>query len=153
MTKMTSTYEDLLIEYEDELEIYEHGMALKGLYADGIVFIDKNLTETEKACVLAEEIGHHETSYGNILSLTDLSAIKQEMRARRWAHNKMLSLNDLIVSFEKGCRNKYEIAEYLNLTEDFLEEALCHFSKIHGLYKQVDNYVLYFEPLSIFKSF
>lgn len=35
----------------------------------------------EKACVLAEELGHYYTSQGDILELDTVDAIKQEQRA------------------------------------------------------------------------
>ena len=37
---------------------------IDGLYIDGHIALDKGLkTTAEKACVLAEELGHHYTSY------------------------------------------------------------------------------------------
>ncbi len=32
---------------------------LKGLYCDGHIRLEKALTQSEKTCVLAEELGHH----------------------------------------------------------------------------------------------
>ena len=32
---------------------------IKGLYCDGTIAINKALTDTQKACVLAEELGQH----------------------------------------------------------------------------------------------
>ena len=41
---------------------------IKGLYSDGTIAISTDMkTDAEKACVLAEELGHHYTTYGNIL--------------------------------------------------------------------------------------
>ena len=50
---------------------------IKGLYCDGTIAIKKDLTETEKKCVLAEELGHHETANGNIL---DQSTVENRNR-------------------------------------------------------------------------
>lgn len=56
---------------------------LKGLYYNGTIGIDKNIeTDKEKACVLAEELGHYHTSSGNILDQGDVFNRKQELRAR-----------------------------------------------------------------------
>ncbi|MFQ9811247.1 MAG: hypothetical protein ACLRYB_18370 [Segatella copri] len=38
-----------------------------GLYADGCAWINKDMKSNRKYCILAEEIGHYETSVGNIL--------------------------------------------------------------------------------------
>lgn len=40
---------------------------LSGLYFNGNIAIEKKLTQTQKTCVLAEELGHHYTTVGNIL--------------------------------------------------------------------------------------
>lgn len=109
-------------------------------------------TTTEKACVLAEELGHHETSVGNILDMTSAANRKQERQARLWAYNKQIGLIGLVRAFEHGCQNRFEIAEYLEVTEEFLEECIECYRNKYGICKRVDNYVVYFIPqLSVMK--
>lgn len=103
-------------------------------------------TSVEKACVLAEELGHHYTTYGNILDQSDTSNRKQELRARAWAYNKQIGLLGLIRAYEHGCRNRFEIAEYLEVTEEVLEECLTFYRNKYGVCANVDNYVVYFIP-------
>ena len=103
-------------------------------------------TSVEKACVLAEELGHHYTSYGNILDQSDASNRKQELRARAWAYNKQIGLLGLIRAYEHGCRNRFEIAEYLEVTEEVLEECLIFYRNKYGVCANIDNYVVYFIP-------
>lgn len=103
-------------------------------------------TSVEKACVLAEELGHHYTSYGNILDQSDVSNRKQELRARAWAYNKQIGLLGLIRAYEHGCRNRFEIAEYLEVTEEVLEESLIFYRNKYGVCTNVDNYMVYFIP-------
>lgn len=103
-------------------------------------------TSVEKACVLAEELGHHYTSYGNILDQSDASNRKQELRARAWAYNKQIGLLGLIRAYEHGCRNRFEIAEYLEVTEEVLEECLTFYRNKYGVCANIDNYVVYFIP-------
>lgn len=103
-------------------------------------------TSVEKACVLAEELGHHYTTYGNILDQCNTSNRKQELRARAWAYNKQIGLLGLIRAYEHGCRNRFEIAEYLEVTEEVLEECLVFYQSKYGVCTNVDNYVVYFIP-------
>ena len=103
-------------------------------------------TSVEKACVLAEELGHHYTTYGNILDQSDASNRKQELRARAWAYNKQIGLLGLIRAYEHGCRNRFEIAEYLEVTEEVLEECLIFYQNKYGMCRSIDNYVVYFIP-------
>ncbi len=103
-------------------------------------------TFTEKACVLAEELGHHYTSVGNIIDQSSVDNRKQELRARMWAYNKQIGLLGIAKSYEHGCRSKHEMAEYLEVTEEFLNEALERYRQKYGVYTSIDNYIIYFEP-------
>lgn len=111
------------------------------------VAIRKDLsTSIEKACVLAEELGHHYTTYGNILDQSNTSNRKQELRARAWAYNKQIGLIGLVRAYEHGCRNRFEVAEFLEVTEEVLEECLVFYRNKYGTFQNVDNYVVYFIP-------
>lgn len=119
---------------------------LKGLYFDGNIALERKMSQTEKSCVLAEELGHYYTTSGNILDQTDVSNRKQEYRARLYGYNLKIGLMGLIRAFEHGCRSASDIAEYLDVTEEYLKEAVdCYRSK-YGVYATVDNYVVYFTP-------
>lgn len=143
------TYEEMQI-LHDDLNIVEMDLSevsgLKGLYVNGRIAINAKMSDTEKACVLAEELGHHYTTYGNILDQSNTSNRKQELRARAWAYNKQIGLLGLIRSYEHGCRNRFEIAEYLEVTEEVLEECLIFYQNKYGVCTNVDNYVVYFIP-------
>lgn len=148
------TYENLKIKYEDLVGIYEINMSLKGLYKDNIIGISTRLnTDAERRCILAEEIGHHFTSFGDILDQTKMNNKKQELVARRWAYNLIIPLNKIIDAYNYGCRNRYETADFLNVTEHFLEKAVEHYIWKYGIYKQVDGYIVYFNPLGVMKIF
>lgn len=111
------------------------------------VAIRKDLTtSTEKACVLAEELGHYYTTSGDILTQETLLDQKQECRARFWSYNKLVGLTGIINAYKNGCRNRYEMADFLGITETFLSEALSSYHSKYGLYVTIDNYVIYFEP-------
>ena len=123
---------------------------IKGLYCDKVVALNKELdTSTEKACILAEELGHHYTSSGDILDLSQAENRKQERRARIWAYNKQIGLKGLINAYEHGCKNRHEIAEFLEVTEEFLQEAVNCYNEKYGVFTQMDNYIIYFQPLGI----
>lgn len=126
----------------------------KGLYCDGTIAISKNMNaESEKACILAEELGHHYTSSGNIIDMSVAENRKQELHARAWAYNRLIGLYGIINAYKSGCINGYEIAEHLNITEGFLSEALQYYKNKYGLCTTIDNYVIYFEPtLGVFEQ-
>lgn len=123
-----------------------------GLIRGSRIAIRKNIeTQAEKSCVLAEEIGHYHTSSGNILDQNKVESRKQEYRARLYGYNLKIGLAGLIRAYEARCRNRYEMAEYLDVTEEYLEEAIDCYKAKYGLYASVDNYIIYFEPFAVIK--
>lgn len=122
-----SNYEDLLAEYDEELDITERNMRNEGLYADGCVWIRRDLPSNRKVCILAEEIGHHETSSGNILDQRNLNNSKQERLARKWAYEKLLPTERIGEAISKGYTTLWDMAEYLDVDEEFLRHCLVHY--------------------------
>lgn len=110
------------------------------------IAIRKNMPEVQKKCVLAEELGHFHLNTGDILDQSSTSNRKQEYKARLWAYNKLICLNGIVSAYKAGCRNANEVAEHLDVTEEFLQDALSCYRQKYGLYAKVDNYVIYFEP-------
>lgn len=120
-----------------------------GLYLDNIIIINRNMNETQKYCVLAEEISHHLTNYGDITELTKLENIREECKARRVACEKVISPNNIIKALSKGITCSHELAEELHITESFLKEALQYYKNKYGVYFVGDTHILVFEPLRI----
>ena len=143
------TYEKLQHEHKS-VNILETDLSevkgLKGLYVDNNIALEKNMTSIEKACVLAEELGHYYTTAGNILDQSKTENRKQELRARIWAYNKQIGLSGIVNAYKHGCHNIYEMAEYLDVTEEFLKDALQQYRNKYGICKTIDNYIIFFEP-------
>lgn len=147
-------YEELLtVADQDHLQVREQPLsAHDGLIKGRRIAIRKDIeSEAEKSCVLAEELGHHYTSSGNILDQTDIMNRKQEYRARLYGYNLKIGLRGLIQAVESGCRNLYEMADFLDATEEYLAEAIqCYHSK-YGKCVAVDNFIIYFEPFAVIR--
>lgn len=141
-------YESLLIEADkNDLITKEKPLkAYNGRIKGKKILIRKDMNSVKKACVLAEELGHYHTTVGNILDQNITDNRKQEQRARAWAYNKMIGLTGIINSYEHGCRSIHETADYLNISEEFLIEALNYYKNKYGICTAINNYVIYFEP-------
>ena len=149
------TYEKLLIEADTEELIVKEKTLLNynGLIKGKRIAIRKNIPTIQKSCVLDEELGHYHTTYGNILDQTKTANYKQELKAKFWAYNKQIGLIGIIKAFKYGCRNRYEIAKYLEVTEQFLSDALNAYKSKYGIRVIIDNYAVFFEPhLAVFES-
>ncbi len=155
-----NSWEDLLNKAYDEkvkvIENYDFNKSenLKGLYIDNTILLKDGLSYKEKNCILAEELGHHYTTVGDILNLKEVSNAKEEQKARRWAYDDRIGLRGLIRGYEHNCKSKFEIAELLDVTEEFLEEAIIYYSEKYGMSVRVDNYLINFIPnLNVIRLF
>lgn len=122
-------------------EAYGEGLIVKekplqgndGRIKGNRVAIRKSIeTRCQKACVLAEELGHHYTTVGDILDQSDIGNRKQERKARAWAYEKMIPLTSIKQAFTVGYTDPWEIAEYLDVDERFLREAMQYYEEVHG---------------------
>lgn len=153
---MLNAYEKLLLEAESKgLVVKEKPLKYNdGRIKGNKIAIRQNInTQLEKSCVLAEELGHHYTSTGNILDQTRTENIKQELKARMWAYDRQIGLIGIIKAYKYGCRNLHEMAERLDVTEEFLKDALKSYRLKYGHYVIVDNYTVYFEPYLMVADF
>ena len=143
------TYEELLnVSDKENLIVKEKNIPGYGgrIYKNRIAIHQGIDTQIEKACILAEELGHHYTTVGNILDQDEVANRKQELRARLWAYNHQIGLIGIIRAYEHGCRNASEMAEYLNVTEEFLQDALSCYRSKYGICVEFDNYIVFFIP-------
>lgn len=154
-SEVLQMYENLLVEAHGErVEVVYRPFRgkIKGLYCDNIIAINRNtLTTAERTCILAEELGHYHTSVGDILDQTKLPNRKQEQRARRWGYEKLIPLDKLIAAHKAGVYSGHELAEYLNVTEEFLAAALQYYAVKHGTYCRVGSAWICFNPFRIYE--
>ncbi|SFE10839.1 protein of unknown function [Paenibacillus algorifonticola] len=146
-------YDALLMEAtRHDVIVFEKKMTprIKGLYADKVIFINKDQSEVAKACVIAEEIAHYHTSSGNILDQSNIQNRKQELRARQWAYQCMIPLDRIVQAHHARISGRYDLAEFLGVTEDFLQAAIDRYTEKYGLsVKADDNHIVLFDPLGV----
>lgn len=120
-------YEELMAAY-GYLFIEERPMHNKGLYGDGCIWIREDMTSDEKYCILAEEIGHYKTTAGDILDQkNNITNQKKELVARRWAYQLILPKDIIDAAIADGYTEIWDIAEYLEVDEGFLRDALQYY--------------------------
>lgn len=151
------TYEELLIE-ADKAGLIVKEKPLQ--YSDGRINGDRIAirqdipTQAQKADVLAEELGHYYTTAGRIVEGEELNSIKQERIARLYAYDKRIGLSGIIQGYRNHCRNRYELAQELDVSEEFLAEALNCYREKYSPYVHLDGYTIVFEPyLAVIERF
>lgn len=148
-------YEHLLKEADKKnVKVEEKNLpeTIKGLQGNNLIWINKKLSTKMKAGILAEELGHFETTYGNIINQNDNRNRKQELQARTWGYKKALPLSQLVEAYECGVDDLYELAEFLDLDESFIVEAINRFKAVYGQKVEYGRYTIYFDPLKLHKK-
>lgn len=146
-------FEELCIK-NDWIEIEETNRLPKfqpGFYINGKIYINSNLPETRKAEVLYEELAHHKLTYGNILDQSKWINRKFENYAKRHGYEAALPLRIIVEAHHYGVSNLYELAQYVQLSEEHVLEILEHYKQKHGIGTHYGNYAITFEPLKVYK--
>ncbi|WP_369040738.1 ImmA/IrrE family metallo-endopeptidase [Staphylococcus epidermidis] len=148
-----SHYEELLTKNEHIKIKDTHSLpnGYSGFYKDGVILIDKNLSERRKAEVLYEELAHHKLTYGNILDQSKFNNRKFENYARRYGYEAALPLRIIVEAHNYGVSNLYELAEYVQLSEEYIAEILKHYKNKYGIGTHYGEYLITFDPLRVFK--
>lgn len=87
--------------------------------------VDKMKDSQEEKVFLAHELGHIETgSFYNIHSGLDIRG-KRERQADKQAIKMLVPKDELDAAVSSGYTELWELAEYFEVTEDFMEKAVC----------------------------
>ena len=120
---------------EEDISVFSFG--IEGVKAVTIeadnkygVFINRKeiLNSDDEFCVLAHEYGHCVSgATHNTHSSFDL-VCKHEYRADRRAVLEFLPVEQIKKAIKNGSQNLYEIADYLDMPEQFVEKAIRHYT-------------------------
>lgn len=123
----------------------------KGIIKDKKIGLRQDLHKNEKTCILAEELGHYHTAVGDFTDQTKLENLKKERLGRAWAYERLLPLNRIIEAGQAGIEGRHAVAEFLEVTEEFLQEAISYYQRKYGIHTVHNGYMIFFEPLQIIK--
>ena len=128
LEQMMDDYSDLTFNFKNDMHD-KHGAFLFGTD----IYINSKQPYEQKTGYLAEEIGHQETSVGDISTLDTIEKCQQERRARQWGYRYLVSLDDLIVCQKFGLTEYWEIAEFLEITTDYLWKSINYYKESKGI--------------------
>ncbi len=97
----------------------------------GIFFDPARLQTTSEAKVaVLHECGHYCTGSTHAVSSPFDLVEKHEYSADKWAVRNGISEEELDVAVAEGYTEIWELAEYFNVTEEFMRKAVCWYT--HG---------------------
>lgn len=121
--------EGITVDYADSLPGDMKGLHIFLEGIGHIITILKDIKEDKNKYIeiLAEELGHYFTSYGdNVIEIKNyrdyLKICKNEKKAADWSANYLVTLYDLERAFKNNCKNYFEIAEFLDVPENTIKE-------------------------------
>lgn len=92
------------------------------------VALDENISGAKERVCLAHELGHCQTfSFYNVYSPFDIRE-KHERRANCWAIKQLVPRTRLKQAVKLGYDNIYSLAEYFNVTADFMQKAVDYYN-------------------------
>ena len=111
---------------DTEIPVAEMNAAYLNLSGVERIFLRNSGTVRARACWIAEELGHHHTGHNLVLRYRSADDWRAEARARRWAHMRLLT-PDAIYTAARNTDDMFEIAEALDVSEEFLRESINDF--------------------------
>ncbi|MDQ0149160.1 ImmA/IrrE family metallo-endopeptidase [Eubacterium multiforme] len=146
MKSLTDIYnliekENLILEEVNFKEPNIEGIYFKVPGLSPTIGIHKNIVHNTKKyiSVLAEELGHHFTSIGDLTAecvtyAQKLNRSKQELRARRFAANYLISDDEIIGAILQNINTIYGLSSYFNVTEEIIKYKLLSIYLKEGKY-------------------
>lgn len=129
------TYEDgLNFAYENRYIVKEHLSHFKSFsvvvgHTYAIAINHALLCPGEEKTALFHELGHCETgSFYNQFSPFEVQQ-KHETRADKWAIKKLIPKDELDEAVAAGYTQPWELAEYFDVTEEFIKKAVCWYTR------------------------
>lgn len=118
--KLISEYGSLNFHFKDDMPD-----GLGGLISDNNVYVNANEPFERLYSNLAEEIGHYETSPGDIINQKIPRNRKYELLGRKWSYKKLIPYDQLKALIDsKETYHRYELAEKFGVPDDIVEQAI-----------------------------
>lgn len=90
-------------------------------------------TQVKEKCVLAEELGHYYMDATYSPYCKDLQVVsKQELKAKKWAYNVLISYEDLRRAVLSGKTSILPLAEYFDVTTQFMSNCIAFYLEKYG---------------------
>lgn len=141
------TSEELMAQFSELTYKFESRMPekQKGLYINNVVYLNPKQDQKELVSTVAEEIGHHLTTVGDIINQDTNEKRKQEQKARDIGATMVVTPQDLIDCYHERFTYIWECADFLDITRPALECALNTYRKQYPDGLIYDNYKLLFK--------
>ncbi|MFW3611318.1 hypothetical protein ACN9U3_02955 [Staphylococcus caprae] len=63
----------------------------------------------------------------------------------------LIPIKGIVKAFKQGVHNLYELANFFEVSEDFVQQSITHYKQKYGISMQYGEYLITFEPLRVFE--
>ncbi|MGK4178855.1 ImmA/IrrE family metallo-endopeptidase [Lapidilactobacillus dextrinicus] len=117
-------FDEIMSDYPDmTLKFERMPNGLKGIAIGNQITINNEISQQEQLQWLYEELGHLETSVGDISNYSSLDNMKQEQQARSWGIKHLLPIDSINKYKAKEIDSDFEVADELGVQVSYLHEA------------------------------
>lgn len=132
-------------------ETWTNNTGINGIYISipnscPIIGINKSICNDFRKlrCTICEELGHHFTTGANLTKESEsyyekLLKEKEEMKAKTWGADFLISDDEFLEALLKCISNKYELCEHFCITNEALEYKLHSILENEERYKNILN--------------
>ena len=138
--------QNIIIEETDFKNSKSKGLYLKLDDFPPIIALDKAILPYRSLflSILAEELGHHFTTQGDLLkdskSYSDkLIKNKKENLAKKWAANFLISDDEFVQALNSCICNNFDMCDYFDVTEEILNYKILSIMHDKIKYKTIIN--------------
>ncbi len=126
---------------KENIKIYDYYIdeCINGMYLNydklnAVALNYKNIKNSkEETCILSEELGHYYMDATYNYSCIDKVLIdKQEYRAKKWSYSILIPFDKLKKALKSGIDTIYNLAEYFNVTVDYMKQAINFYEDKYG---------------------
>ena len=120
---------------KENIKIYDYNISeVFGMFVNieniNAITLNKNLTPYQEKSTLAEELGHYYYDATYPVTCTDLQLIsKQEYRAKKWAYNVLIPVEDLLSAFKRGVDNIDALSDYFEVPRQFMSDCIEYYKE------------------------
>ncbi|WP_186430914.1 ImmA/IrrE family metallo-endopeptidase [Clostridium sp. BSD9I1] len=142
--------EGILLEEVNLTYKYIEGIYLKLPGLPSTIGINKSICNNSKKLlsVLAEELGHHFTSFGDLTTecftySDEIKLSKQEKKARLWAANFLISDEEFVQALSYDITSLYDLSEHFYVTEEIIRYKFYSISICEKKSNNINKILLY----------
>ncbi len=89
---------------------------------------------------VGEEIGHVQTTVGNISKYKTTDDLNQERKARQYGYRLIVNLDSLIACYKAGIRTPWDMADFFEVSQPYMWKAIDTYRVKLGIYFTYKGY-------------